>query len=142
SNSQSDLLDGQSKDVTFRYAHNQDTNGISPRYVAYKFELDPGEYSVKVGMSNTWNNGGRPTVTLRAEGVEAVSRAYSIPNGGKQEETQIIDLTNAETNIEGRVELLVKATATTPTLQMTYITIEEIKETSVLDRIEITVPTI
>ena len=37
------VKDGQRKESTFRYAHNQYEDGIDPRYVAYKFELDPRE---------------------------------------------------------------------------------------------------
>lgn len=128
SNATADLIDGQSKYETFRYAHSQDKAGINPRYVAYKFELDPGKYAVTVGMSNMWNNGGNPTVTLIADGVTEVSKDYSMSGGARQEETQLIDLTAAQTNGNGKVELLVKATATTPTLQMTNIAISDAME--------------
>ena len=138
SNGQGDLEDGQSKEATFRYAHSQDGAGIDPRYVAYKFELDPGKYDVEVGMSNTWGNAGSPIVTLSAGEVEdVVSEPYS--SGSK---TLSIDLTNAETNDSGRVELTVKGTTTGATLQMTYITINKSVEAPVLDRLEVAAPTI
>ena len=128
SNSEGAFADGQSKEATFRYAHGQDTAGINPRYVAYKFELDPGKYDVTVGMSNTWGNVGSPIVTLSAGGVEdVVSEPYS---GGSK--TLSVDLTSAETNSSGKVELTVKGTTKGATLQMTYITISEsLKENTV-----------
>ena len=124
SNAAGDLTDGKNKADTFRYAHNQSENGINPRYVAYKFELDPGVYSVTTGMSNTWGNAANPTVTLSAEGVEDVSEVYNV-SGGRQEKTLTVDLTDAQTNENGRVELTVKATSSDATIQMTYITIAE-----------------
>ena len=96
--------DDLDKETTFRYARGQDTAGITPREVTYKFELDPGKYDVEVGMSNTWGNAGSPIVTLSAGEVEdVVSEPYS--SGSK---TLTIDLTNAETNDSGRVELTVE----------------------------------
>lgn len=124
SNAQADLEDGKNKADTFRYAHNQGENGIDPRYVVYKFELDPGVYSVNVGMSNTWGNAANPTVTLSAEGTEDVSEVYNV-SGGRQEKTLAVDLTDAEVNDNGRVELTVKATSSDATIQMTYITISD-----------------
>ena len=130
--------DDLDKETTFRYARGQDTAGIDPRYVAYKFELDPGKYDVEVGMSNTWGNAGSPIVTLSAGEVEdVVSEPYS--SGSK---TLTIDLTNAETNDSGRVELTVKGTTKGATLQMTYITINKSVEVPVLDRLEVAAPTI
>ncbi len=124
SNAEADLLDGKNKEDTFRYAHNQSESGISPRYVAYKFELEPAVYSVNVGMSNTWGNAANPTVTLSAEGTEDVSEVYNV-SGGRQEKTLTVDLTDAEVNDNGRVELMVKATSSDATIQMTYITISD-----------------
>ena len=89
-------------------------------------------------MSNTWGNAGSPIVTLSAGEVEdVVSEPYS--SGSK---TLTIDLTNAETNDSGRVELTVKGTTKGATLQMTYITINKSVEAPVLDRLEVAAPTI
>ena len=121
SNSAADVTDGKPKEASFRYADSQDTAGINPRCVFYKFELDPGKYDVTVGMSNTWGNAGNPVVRLSADGIdEIVSDSYS--SGSK---TLSVDLTQAETNDNGKVELSVKGTTTGATLQMTYITITE-----------------
>lgn len=137
SDAQSDLIDGQPKEATFRYAHNQDKSGISPRYVAYKFEVDPGKYDVTVGMSNIWNNAGKPVVTLSAEGVgDVVSESYTSGN-----RTMRIDLIDAETNENGMVELIVKGTTTGATLQMTYISVERVVETSELVSLDVKPPT-
>lgn len=127
SNAASDLQDGKSRAETFIYAHDQEGNGIDLRYVAYKFELDPGRYSVNVGMSNTWGNAANPTVTLSAEGVGDVSEKYNIV-AGRQDKTMTVDLTGAEKNDAGKVELTVKATSADPTIQMTYITITDVPE--------------
>lgn len=121
---QSDLEDGKPKESTFRYAHGQDKVGISPRYVAYRFEVDPGKYDVTVGMSNTWNNAGNPIVTLSAGDVQdVVSESYNSGN-----KTMSIDLRNAKRNENGRVELTVKGTTTGATLQMTYLCVEKVVE--------------
>lgn len=128
SNEANDLLDNKNKEDTFRYAHGQDSAGISPRYVAYKFELDPGKYAVTVGMSNFWNNSASSSVNLIAEGVEAVALNYSLGGGGKKAEKQIIDLTDAVTNDNGKVELLVKATTEENTVLMTHILISDVLE--------------
>ena len=124
SNSGADLMDGQSKEATLRYAHGQDTAGISPRYVSYRFELDPGKYKVTVGMSNTWGNATSPTVTLHAEGAEDAAEQYAVPQSGRQEKTMEIDLAEAKANERGRAELSVKATSSDATIQMSYIIIE------------------
>lgn len=123
SNSASDLLDGKAKTESFRYAHGQDTAGISPRYLSYGFELDPGKYDVTVCMGNSWGNAGSPTVTFSAEGMESVTQAYQI--GGFQIKTVTLDLTDVETNENGRVELSVRATSLDATIQMNYILITE-----------------
>ena len=128
SNTAGDLVDGKAKEETFRYAHNQSEAGINPRYVAYKFEVEPGEYKVTVGMSNTWDNGGTPTVSLNAAGVSSVSESYSIAAAGRQAKTLQIDVSGATANTNGKVELEVLAETTTPTLQMTYIMIEKAGE--------------
>ncbi|MFR4480272.1 MAG: bacterial Ig-like domain-containing protein [[Clostridium] leptum] len=130
--------DDLDKETTFRYARGQDTAGITPREVTYKFELDPGKYDVEVGMSNTWGNAGSPIVTLSAGEVEdVVSEPYS--SGSK---TLTIDLTDATPEDNGRVVLTVKGTTAGDTLQMTYITINKSVEAPVLDRLEVAAPTI
>lgn len=120
------IKDGQGKETTFRYAHNQYEAGIEPRYVAYRFELDPGKYDVTMGMSNTWGNGTNPTLHFIADGIDEVTKEIEV--GGQVTETTAVDLTNAETNEKGRVELLVMATTDTPSVQVTYITIKEYVE--------------
>ena len=125
SNAPTDLEDGKSKTETFRYAHGQDSARINPRYVSYQFELDPKEYDVTVCMGNTWNNAGSPKVTLTADGVDSVEQSYQIGHNTHATKTMRIDLTNAEKNTAGRVELSVKATSTDPTIQMNYIVIAE-----------------
>ena len=48
-----DNVDGKPKETSFRYADGQDTAGINPTCVFYKFELDPQNMTYEVGMSNT-----------------------------------------------------------------------------------------
>ena len=117
------VADGLDKNESSRYAHNQKESGISPRRVTYKFELDPGEYKVTVSMGDIWNNALNPTVTLVADGVDNVAESYSIAAYGYQEKTMSIDLTNAEKNSNGKVELSVKGTSTNDTIHMNYIII-------------------
>lgn len=107
------------KAATLRYAHDQ---GFSPKYVSYAFELEPGEYDVTVCMNNTWGNATNPTVTLAADGVEDVAQVYNL--NAQRTHTMAVDLTGAEVNSRGYVELSVKATTTVDdTIQMSYITI-------------------
>ena len=125
SNASTDLEDGKSKTETFRYAHGQDRAGISPRYVSYQFELEPKAYDVTVCMGNSWKNAANPTVTLHAGSVADVQEQYTVAENNNTVKTMRIDLTNAEKNTAGRVELSVKATSTDPTIQMNYIVIAE-----------------
>ena len=130
--------DGLDKEETFRYARGQDTAGINPREVTYRFELEPGKYDVTTGMSDTWNNAGNPVVRLNADGIEEiVSESYK--SGSR---TLAVDLTGAELNDNGRVELTVRATTEGSTLQVTYITINKTAEAAVLENLEVTAPTV
>lgn len=56
--------DGLNKNTTFRYARGQAENGIDPRYVTYKFQIDSedGIYPVEIGLGNIWGNSGNPRV--------------------------------------------------------------------------------
>ena len=136
SNGAGDLVDGQPKESTLRYAHNQDSSGINPRYVSYKFEIEPGAYMVTVRMNNGWGNASSPTVNLMADGVETVSERYAAP----QVKTMNIDLTGATLNDNGKVELTVRATSTQATIQMSYIIIEKASEAAVFESLEVTEP--
>ena len=74
-------------------------------------------------MGDIWNNALTPTVTLVADGVDNVAESYSIAAYGYQEKTMSINLTNAEKNSNGKVELSVKGTSTNDTIHMNYIII-------------------
>ena len=74
-------------------------------------------------MGDIWNNALNPTVTLVADGVDNVAESYSIAAYGYQEKTMSINLTNAEKNSNGKVELSVKGTSTNDTIHMNYIII-------------------
>ncbi len=122
------IEDGQRKETTFRYAHNQYEDGIEPRYVAYKFELDPGKYDITVGFSNTWGNGSEPTIHFIADGMEETTAELVLGNGEQLEKSVPVDVSDADLNENGRVELLVKATTETPSVQVTHIIIREYVE--------------
>ena len=123
SNTQADLADGKSKTETFRYAHGQDSAGIKPRYVSYQFELEPKAYDVTVCMGNSWGNAKNPTVTLSTGDSTLASHSYTITQGSNASETLRIDLTGAAVKENGKVDLKVKATSGSATLQMNYILI-------------------
>lgn len=124
SNAASDLEDGKSKEESFRYAHNQSESGIHPRYVSYRFELEPGEYDVTVCMGNSWGNAGAPTVTASADDL-AVSQTYSVPSGGTQVKKMTVSLSDAAADETGRIPLSIRATSSDATIQMNYIQITE-----------------
>ena len=123
SNDPSDFTDGKLKTETFRYAHGQDSAGINPRYVSYQFELEPKAYDVTVCMGNSWGNAKNPTVTLSTGDSTLASHSYTITQGSNASETLRIDLTGAAVKENGKVDLKVKATSGSATLQMNYILI-------------------
>ncbi|MCI9081744.1 MAG: leucine-rich repeat protein [Lachnospiraceae bacterium] len=121
--------ENQSGDVprakSFRYAHGQDTAGINPRYVKYRFEVEPGTYQVTVGMGNTWNNAGNPDVYAgtgdSAADTKLNTEALAIPHNGNREVSKTV------TVAEGSSSLDVYALSQEPTIQMNYIQIAELK---------------
>lgn len=125
SNTQMDLADGKAKTETFRYAHGQDSDGINPRYVSYQFELEPKEYDVMVCLGNSWNNAGKPTVTLSTDGQTLAAEEYTVANRGNTVKTLHVDLRTVTPKENGRVDLKVKATSADNTIQMNYIVISE-----------------
>ena len=76
-NSPGEIADGQPKEATFRYARNQDSEGITPRRVEYKFELAPGLYDLKVCVGNYWGNSGN--VDIYASGEKINENTVSVP---------------------------------------------------------------
>ena len=76
-NSPGEIADGQPKEATFRYARNQDSEGITPRRVEYKFELAPGLYDLKVCVGNYWGNSGN--VDIYANGEKINENTVSVP---------------------------------------------------------------
>lgn len=59
--------DSTNKTDSFRYARGQAEAGISPRYVSYMFELEPGDYTIEAGFSNTWGNANTPSLYVDDE---------------------------------------------------------------------------
>lgn len=121
--------ESQSGDVpralSFRYSRDQDRAGISPRYVKYRFELEPGQYQVTVGMGNTWDNAGNPDVYAgtgdSAKDAKLNTEALAIPKNGSKE------VSGTVTVAEGSISLDVYALSQEPTIQMNYIQIAKIK---------------
>lgn len=56
--------DTSSKTDSNRYTKNQYERGIDVRYLDYKFELDEGDYKVKVMTANPWSCSNSPTLIL------------------------------------------------------------------------------
>lgn len=113
---------------SFRYAHDQDKAGIQTRYVKYRFELEPGEYQVSVGMGNTWNNAGNPDIYAgtgdSTKDVKLNEAALAIPANGHKEVSGKVVVA------EGQTSLDVYALSKDPTIQMNYIQIARIKTES------------
>lgn len=120
------VADGLSKTTSFRYAHGQDTAGIDPRYIKYRFELEPGEYTVSVCMGNTWNNAGKPQIYLND--TKITDDSFSVAVNSNTVVSENIDLSQAEKNEKGYVTLDIIAQSTEPTIQMNYITIAPYRE--------------
>ncbi len=120
-----DLTGDVPRQQSFRYAHDQDKNGIETRYVKYRFELEPGEYQVAVGMGNTWNNAGNPDVYVGTGDSASDSRlheaALAIPHNGSRE------VSGKAVVAEGSNSLDIYALSKDPTIQMNYIQISRIK---------------
>lgn len=90
--------DNLDKNTTFRYAHGQSENGIDPRYVTYRFQVDSndGTYPVEVGLGNIWGNSGNPDVyaNLGTDGEQVISEDVSIAQGKNETvsaEVQAVD---------------------------------------------------
>lgn len=124
---------------SFRYARDQKENGIDPRYVKYRFELEPGEYQVTVGMGNTWNNAGNPDIYAgtgdSAKDTKLNAEALAIPANGHKE------VFGKAVVAEGSASLDVYALSQDATIQMNYIQIARIKaEGETVESLEIVTP--
>lgn len=113
---------GIPKNQSCRYAKNQTESGISPRSIAYRFELPEGKYTVQVALRNTWNNASPVTVLLN--GVSGGST--TVPSSDAQNatvafNTNDIIISADEGSATGTLDLLLQSTA--PTIQVAYITI-------------------
>lgn len=120
-----DLTGDVPKADSFRYAHDQDRDGIQTRYVKYRFELEPGEYQVTVGMGNTWNNAANPDVYAgtgdSAKDKKLHTEPLAIPENGHRETSGKVVVA------EGKSSLDVYALSQEPTIQVNYIQIARIK---------------
>ncbi|MEY8515518.1 bacterial Ig-like domain-containing protein [Lachnospiraceae bacterium 29-84] len=130
------------KTESFRYAHGQDTANILPRYVRYRFAIEPGEYLVRVGMGNTWGNAANPDVYAGVGTPESDMKLHGAPLQIK--ENQNVEAKGMVTVDEGQEYLEVYALSEEPTIQMNYIYIEAPKEPPVsgksLEKLRITPP--
>ncbi len=116
------LTEDVAKTASFRYAHGQDTANINPRYVKYRFEAEPGEYKVTVGMGNSWNNAANPDVYAGVGNYETDMKlnqaALDIPQNGVSEAKGKVKVPEGQ-------PLEVYALSEDATLQMNYIYIEK-----------------
>ncbi len=110
-------LDGKGKLTTFRFAAGQLEAGISPRYIKYMFELEPGTYEVEVCMGNAWSNSANPDIYLND--IKINTEALAIPGGGSEAVVGTIAISEGES-------LLVSAISEDdPTINMHYIIIRK-----------------
>lgn len=113
------------KTQSFRYAHGQDTAGISPRYVKYRFQVEPGSYDVTVGMGcNSWDNAHNPDVYEGESGnagtdTKLNAQPLNIPKDSCKEVQGTVE-------VQGE-DLYVYALSQEPTIQMNYINIARAK---------------
>lgn len=131
-NSPGEIADGQPKEATFRYARNQDSEGITPRRVEYKFELAPGLYDLKVCVGNYWGNSGN--VDIYASGEKINENTVSVPIGGNKIVESTVEISSDEESDTGSV--LVSVQSNDPTVNVNYILISEKPPVSV-DGLEI-----
>ncbi len=133
----SSAKDNLDKNETFRYARNQDSNGINPRYVTYRFEVDSedGIYPVEVGMKNHWGGDNNPAVYANYGTDSQITLAEDM------------NISQGETKVaKGEVQakdgyITIDARSESATLNMTYIKIgaeeaEEIPVTEVILNVE------
>lgn len=79
-----ETADNLPKTTTFRYARNQLENGISPRAITYKFELEPGVYNVEIGFGSTWNNSRNPMLYANKDLITEVLLGSNLNIGHNQ----------------------------------------------------------
>lgn len=111
------VADGQNRNISFRYAHGQDGAGIDPRYVRYRFELEPGTYDIEVGMGNYWGNAGNPDVYAGSDKLN--HEVLNIPDGGNKAVTGTAAVAEDETNLD------IYALSKDATINMNYIMIKK-----------------
>lgn len=130
--------DNLDKNTTFRYAHGQVENGIDPRYVTYRFQVDSedGTYPVEVGLGNIWGNSGNPDVyaNLGTEGETVISEDVSI-------ETEGNEAVSAEVQaVDGFITIDVRSSDDTINVNWIKIGTNQTVEEKVLTGIEVTPP--
>ncbi len=128
-NSPNEIADGQPKEATFRYARNQDNQGITPRRVEYKFELAPGLYDLKVCVGNYWGNSG--SADIYANGEKINENTVSVPINENKLVESPIEISADEGSDIGSV--LISVQSDDPTINLNYILISEKPPVSVDD---------
>lgn len=123
---QNNVVDGLNKLQSFRYARNQTESGISPRYIRYMFELEPGEYIIETAFGNTWGNAGSPSLYVD----DSLIGTASVAQGSND------TVTGSFTVDEDNREVLVEARSTNATIQMNYIKIEKKTQAASLGRLQ------
>lgn len=111
------------KTDSFRYAHDQKQANINPRYVKYRFDVEPGEYLVTVGMGNSWGNAANPDVYAGTGDSTKDNKLNTAPlnipeNGIREAKGKVVVA-------EGSASLDVYALSTEDTLQMNYIYVQK-----------------
>lgn len=113
--------DQKSKTSTNRYTKNQTENGIDPRHLDYRFELDNGKYFVEVGFTDPWGVSQSPSVYANYGKTDQTVLAENFlvsSNNGVVAAT--VDVTDKELTINAR-----GTGGENAAINMTYITIKK-----------------
>lgn len=141
-------INDTSKEISFRYAHDQK---VEEKYIKYRFEVEPGEYQVTVGMGNCWLGAGEQEGAENNKGNAGNPHVYAGSTGSKETDTQLSEegfvvpyAGNREaggtvTVPKGSSRLDVYALSQAPTIQMNYIeVVKKPKAEEMVTSLEIT----
>lgn len=124
--------DGIAKNMSCRYAKDQQSGGTSPntglpyRYVDYRFELPPGEYEVIVAPRNSWSNASPVQVLLNGEQINPGDTV--IPGSTNAVQIKSNYWVKADSaGGTGTLDVDVRTTHSGGTVQLAYIIIKPVK---------------
>lgn len=103
-----------------RYTKNQSENGMSPRRLDYKFELEDGKYEVTVCCTAPWEVSVSPNAYLNYEKENKVTIKEGMDASAQKPAKKVIDVTDGE--------LTVNLRSNNAAMNLAYILITEYKE--------------